>query len=345
MPGAVVSYGSSASSVIEILPGNFVHSVGPLGAATVTATYANSFAQVTDSLPVTVNQYAVPTGTIIDSFPTGTATYGVAVSKAVSYVSVPDPSGPVRRFDLPARQFGSVVPGVGAGLGVAFDPSGSQAYVATLQDGLAVINPTTNAIDSHIGYPMVGSQRDVIVSPDGLRLYVATAHVRIYIINTATRQVIDSIPVPGLPNHFSWHPAGSRLYASLDNGQVAEIDVSAGQVTRLFPTGSASQGTAVAPDGSELYNVTENNELFVVDLATGNQVANVVGLGGFGLVATPDGSRLYVAGGPNVKIVDRLSRTLIDSIVVGGGARRIALSRDGGTAFVANQAGWVNVIY
>ncbi|HEV2084083.1 MAG TPA: hypothetical protein VGR09_03300 [Gemmatimonadales bacterium] len=62
-------------------------------------------------------------------------------------------------------------------------------------------------------------------------------------------------------------------------------------------------------------------------------------------MASPDGSRLYVAGGPNVKIVDRLSRTLIDSLVVGGGAVRIALSPDGGTAFVANQAGWVNVIY
>jgi DNA-binding beta-propeller fold protein YncE len=331
---------------VEVVPGKFLHSVGPLGAAAVVATYANAFGQVIDTVLITVHQFAVPNGSIVDTFVTSAPAFGIGVSPARVYVSVLANNGPLQRLDLPARGFGVPVTGVVGGIGVAFGPSGSAAYVATLaQDTVAVIDATANSLASYIGNHIAGYPRDVTVSPDSQRLYIATDNVWIYVASTLTRQVMDSIYVPGLPNHFSWHPTAALLYASLDNAQVAEISVDSGHVSRLFPSGSPSQGTAVAPDGSELYNVTENNELFVFDLATGNQVARVVGAGGYGLVATPDGSRLYVAGGPNVKIVDRVTRTLIDSIVVGGGARRIALSREGGTAFVANESGWVNVIY
>ncbi len=332
--------------MLELVPGDFLHSLGPPGVTAAIATYANSVGSIQDTVPVTVSQFAVPTGTVVDTFPTGAPAWGVGASLAVVYVSLLAPNGPLQRLDLPARQLGPSVTGLVGGGAVAFDPPGGFAYVATLaQDTVAVVNTATNTVASYIGDHIAGYPRDIVVSPDGQRVYVATTHVWIYVVSTATKQVIDSVFVPGLPNHFSWHPTAALLYASLDNGQVVEISADSVKMTRLFPSGSLSQGTAVAPDGGELYNVTENNELFVFDLATGNRVAYVAGLGGYGLAATPDGSRLYVAGGPNVKIVDRVTRTLIDSVVVGGGAKRIIFSRDGGTAFVSNSAGWVNVMY
>ncbi|HEX5962456.1 MAG TPA: hypothetical protein VFY42_01925 [Gemmatimonadales bacterium] len=347
MAGAAISYHANSPSVVELLPGNFTHAIGPIGSAEVVATYTDDLGQASATASVTVEQFAAPTGSVIDTIPTGATAYGVSVSDVAAYVALPAENGTLHRLDLPARSLGPSASGVVSGLSVAVDPSGGSAYAANrdASGAVAVVNVATNAAEAYIKDHIVGDPLDVTVSPDGQRLYVATPHVRIYVVNTLTREVVDSILVPGLPNHFSWHPGGSLLYVSLDNAQVAEIDVSARQVSRLFPTASLSQGTAVALDGTELYTVTENNELVVTDLATGTQAAKIPGLGGFGLVASPDGSRLYVAGGVNVKIVDRASRTLIDSIVVGGGARRIALSRDGGAAFVANEAGWINVIY
>ena len=352
IPDDVVVLTPSAPAILSVVDTTFVHAIGSVGFVSVIASYSDTVGSVSpDTVLVTVTAFGAPNGTIVDTIPFSGPLFGVAVSPSRGFVTSMVQGGPLLAFDLPARGFRAPIVG-GAGLGVALDPAGLTAYVAGLgQDTVQVIDAATNAVATYVTDHIVGDPRDVIVSPDGQRVFVAVDYTQIYVVSTATRKVIDSIYVPGLPNHFSFHPTAPLLYASLDNAQVAEINVDSDKVVRLFPTGTDDQGTAIAPDGSELYNVTMNNELFVFDLSSGQQVADVHGLGGYGLAASHDGSRLYVAGNENLKIIDRVNRTLIDSIVIGGYATHVAVSRDDGAVYIGNEGwlypvrGWLNIIY
>jgi YVTN family beta-propeller protein len=340
---ATPQYRGDPIATLTVVSGPFVQSLGSLGSAVVVATYSNAFGTVVDTIPITVNQFAAPSGTIIDTFATSSPAIGVAASSSVVYVTLLTASGPLERLPLPARGFGAPVQGVVGGEDIAFVPSGTTAYVATLaQDTVAVVDAAGNQVTGYISAHVVGNPRDVVAMPDSHRVYVATDNVWIYALDDATKAVVDSVHVSGIPTRMCPHPTAPFLYVSLDNDSIAEINTDSDKVTRMFYAGIGTQGTAVAPDGSELYNVTENNHLFVFNLTTGNKVADVPGLGGWGIAATPDGSRLYIVGGA-IKIVDRLARSLIDSVPVGGW--RIALSHDGGTAFITDEGGGLRVVY
>lgn len=330
---------------LAIVNGSFVHSSGSLGAAELVASYSDSASQVADTVPVTVQQFSAPTGTIVDTVPTdgvwpvSVPTFGVAASSHGRVYATSVGSGALLGFDVPARVF-EFATTVGSALSVAFDSSGATAYVST--SPISIVDALTNTLVGTI--PFVGNPYVVAVSPDGLRVYIGVDNTQIYVADAGTHSVVDSVAIPGLANHLTFHPTVHLLYANLDNDQVAEIDTDSNRVVRVFPTGVFSAGIAVAPDGTELYNVTNDNVLWVVNLANGSKVG-FPGLGGDDVAASPDGSRLIVAAGANIRIVDRVSRSLIDSLVVGGSARRVALSHDGGLAFVSNESGWLNIIW
>ena len=342
----------TAASAVTIVDTVFLHAGSSTGSGSVVADYHDSLSSLSDTIHVTIDQYGSPTGAVIDSIPSGEE-YGVMVGPTFALATTSTSGGPLLRLSFPARTFGGSVPSAG-GLGVTFNPTTQRAYVAgtgngVVQGGVNVVDLASGTLVTTVLAHVIGDPRDVAMSPDGQRVYVAVAYARIYIVNTATDSVVDSIAIPGMANHFSLAPSGHQLYASLDGGAVVEISVDSNKVTRLFPDSGFSipqpQGTAVSLDGSELYTATESNELFVFNLSTGQQVADVHGLGGFGMAVSRDGTRLYVAGSGNVKIIDRASRTLVDSLVVGGTARHVAVSPDGGAILVANESGWLNVIY
>jgi len=348
MPNATLSLvgtptGSLTVAAGDYAHGSYIHGGTRIGSAALIASYSDGVDQVADSIPVAVSQWSSPTSTVMDSLPYGAPLYGVGVSGSRVYATSLIGTRALLQADLPARQFGSTLAGPG-GVAVAIDSAGATAYVASYgKDSVAVVDLATGVVRTYVAGWTFGAPRNVIMSRDGTRVYLAAAGI--VVIDPATDSVVDSIRVPGVPTHLALHPTASLLYASLDNNQVAEIDTDLGRVTRLLPTGVSGAGVAIAPDGSELYNVTESNVLYVVNLASGARVAAVAGLGGYDVAASPDGKRLIVSGAQNVKIVDRVTRTLVDSLVVGGTARHVKLSRDGGTAFVANEGGWLNVIY
>src|SRR2546425_4308917 len=248
--GAVPTYTPTDPGLLGIGPGAFLHSLGPLGSTLLIAAYSNGVTRVADTVAVTVDAFSSPSGTVVDSLGTPSGVFGVAASTSRVYVSTLIGGGPLLRLDLPVQSFDSPIGHVGAGLAVAFNPVGNTAFVAVFdQDSVAIVNATANSLDSYVTTHILGTPRDVIVSPDGQRVYVATDYTQIYVINATSKSVIDSVYVPGLPNHFTFHPSKPLLYVSLDNAQVAEINTDSGKAVRFFHTGSLNQGTAVAPDG------------------------------------------------------------------------------------------------
>jgi hypothetical protein len=343
--GGTIAF-TGTPGTLDFVSGTLLHSTGPLGAADLVASYADSASTVVDTVPVSVQQFAAPTGTVVDTvpskgiWPTAVATFAVAVSsRGRVYATAEGSNAPLLGFDLPARSFASATP-VGQALSVVFDSSGATAFLGTTP--ASIVDAHTNNVLAQI--TTVLDPYVVGVSPDAQKVYIGGNYTEIYVANAVTKVVVDSIFVPGLPNHLVFHPTAHLLYANLDNSQVVEIDTDSNRVVRSFHTGSLNAGIAIAPDGSELYNVTNDNVLWVVNLTTGSTVG-FPGLGGDDVAATPDGSRLIVAAGPSIRVVNRVSRTLVDSLVVGGSARRVALSHDGGIAVVSNEAGWVNIIF
>ena len=344
--GTLVPYSPDVTVVDSV----FLHAGNTTGLSATLVTYHDSLVSLVDTVAVFIGQYGLPQGGVIDSIPSGEE-YGVAVGPTFALATTATIGGPLLRLTFPARAFESEI-GSAGGLGVTFDSMATRAYVAgtgngVTQGGVNVVDLTSGTLVTTVLAHVIGDPRDVIVSPDGQRVYVAVTTARIYVISTASNSVVDSIMIPSLANHFSLDQSGHWLYASLDAGRVMEVSLDSNKVTRLFPDSGTipqPQGTAVSLDGTEHYTVTAS-DLFVFNRSTGQQVAEVPGLGGFGLAISPDPHFLFVTDSGTVKVVDLVNRFLHNRFVVGGTARRVAVSRDGGALLVANANGWLSVIY
>lgn len=228
---------------------------------------------------------------------------------------------------------------------VAFDPSGSTAYVANqASSNVGVVDVASSTQVSVI--PVTGNPFNIIVAPDGARVFVATNSNQVHAIKTSSRTVTGSVAVAPAPSAMVLGSGDTLLYvSSFVGGTVTEINVKGlPAVSRVYTVGGTPQGVAISPHGDTLYVANESGVLDVVDVASGTVTTPVnFGAGAFGLALTPDATQLY-ATLPNVgavSVVDRASLTIIRTITTGGIPRRIAFSPDGLTAAVASEAGSV----
>ena len=58
----------------------------------------------------------------------------------------------------------------------------------------------------------------------------------------------------------------------------------------------------------------------------------------------PDGAQLWATSGGDLLVVDPARASIVTRLTLGGTAAHIAFNHAGTTAFVANEAGWVDVI-
>jgi YVTN family beta-propeller protein len=292
-------------------------------------------------------QLARPGGTIAATRSLGFRPYAVAVSaQGLAYVTQLDAAA------LTAANPSTLALGGAVGVGsvptdVAFDPSGTTAYVTNQLDGtLGIVSVASGVQVATV--PLGGDPFDVIVSPDGARVYVTTNANQVVVVSAATRAVIGTIPTAAGPQRLAFHPNGTFLYvATIFGGVVHEINVATMLVTRTFVVGGTPQGMAVSPDGAELYIANEAGWLDVWSLG-GNTLLSSIPLpaSGFGLAMTKDATQIYVSlfALGKVAVIDRLGRTIVNQLFTGGDPRRIAFSADGLTALIANQAGWVDFV-
>lgn len=184
--------------------------------------------------------------------------------------------------------------------------------------------------------------------PQGSIIYVGCGS-GVVVASSTTGATVGTIPTAMPVNALALDPTGQRLYASAPSaGRVYEISTGTSTLLRELPILGGPQATAL-PGGDDLYETMEGeHQIERWDLsgptATDSvAVQPVLGLSGpFDLALNGAGTQLLASAGPFVLQVDRATLTVSKTYWVGGIARRIAVS--GGSALVANEGGWVDVL-
>lgn len=276
------------------------------------------------------------------------APYGSAVSANGAALVTRLTQRSVQRLDLATQSFTDSIPVFDAPTQVTFNADGSRAYVSNqLSRSISVINVATALPIATL--PTTGDPVPMQVNAAGNAIFYTTNVNRLYRAELPSGTVTDSLALPATASHLLLHPANQLLYvATRAGGSVLEVDVNTMSVVRTFTTGGFSQALAIAPDLSELYVANEAGWLDIINLTTGTLASPIpMGGGAFGLTLGPDGSRLYV-GLPAtglVRVVDRVSRATLATIVTGGRPREFAVDPATQVVIVANEAGWVDLVY
>lgn len=339
--GAVITFSSSDSAIVRIMPNGDAVSVGPSGAATVTATSDTFTAR---ALVVVAGH---PTGLIVVHTSLD-PTAGVAVSR--SGVVILTHGGSFTMGQLPDTLFSPRINGGDPNARIidqAFASNGAVAYLPDLQGGKLGVFDVSNRTIS--GYPFQvpgGYLMSIAVSPDDARLYVGCNNDTVYTLDAATGAKLHATDAHGWSIALALHPSQPLLYASTYNGgRVAEINTNSGLLVRLLLVGGTPQSVAVSPNGSELYIANEASGLQVWDLVGDSLKDGVpVAGGGYGLALSPDQTEIWMtSAGPGaltgqVYVFDRATRSVRHTINVGGTPLRIAFDFGGTTAVVADNA-------
>ena len=338
VPDAPVAFASGDPAIATVTTAGVVTGVAA-GPTTITVTAAPAIATV----PVSI--LGRPAGNVVSATLLGDRPYGVAVSQAgVVYVTQLD-AARLSRATLPDTTFPTGVAVGVAPTDVAFDPTGTRAYVTNqLSRSVGIVDVATNTqIDA---IPVNGDPFRVLVSPNGARLYVTTNADNLLVIDLPAKTVHAEYLLSAASSGITLNASGSLLYGTTIDGLVYEINTVTDSARALLTTGYL-QGIAVSRDGAELYIAKEDGELEIRSAPTGVLLTTVPAASGvFGLKLTPDGTQLYagILFGGVVRVIDRATRTVVQTIPVGSDPRRIAFDRYGLTAVVANQDGSVSFI-
>jgi len=272
---------------------------------------------------------------------------GIAITPSgITYVTL-DQANLVARLDRGATSFNTTIPVGVVPSFIAFNPSGTTAYVANqFSDNIGIIDVASNTQTTTI--PVTGDPLPVAVAPDGGTLFTTTNANQLFKIDLATNTVVGSLPLPATSHHLLVHPNDTLLYvATRDAGSVLEVNWRTMTVARTFTLGGRAQGMAIAPNHSELYVANElSNVLQIVNLSTGAVSQVSLAGGGEGLALSTDNTKLYVGLVFNgqVQVIDRNSRTIVQTFHTGGVPREIAADPAMRRVLVANESGWVTVI-
>jgi len=335
---AVVTYATSdASIVLASVTGVLTGVAGGTASVTVSAPPA------VRTVPVSV--FGRPAGTSVTTVALGERPYGVAVSPAgVVYVSRLDAAA-LSRTDLPATAFGATASVGNVPTDVAFDPTGTTAYVTNQLDAaLGIVDVATNTQIGAIA--LNGNSFRVVVSPNGQRLYVTTNADNLLVIDRASRTILLEYLLGGPGTGLAFHPNGVLLYGTTLSGLVYEINTATDSARALQSVGGL-QDITVSLDGVELYIANEAGPMQIRAAATGTLITTVPAVAGaFDLALSPDGAHLYagISGTGPVRVLDRATRAVIGTFADIADPRRIAFDRYGRTAVVADQAGAVHFI-
>ena len=149
---------------------------------------------------------------------------------------------------------------------IAFNPSGSEAYVTNYYSGtVSVINTTENKvvgdirisppITSHIGNSTNGPI-GVVFDPSAALAYVTNKNGTISVVDTLTETVVNTIDVEHNPSGLAFNPSGTMAYVTnQQNGTINMIYVHANEIVRTISVGTLPLSISFNPSGTEAYVV------------------------------------------------------------------------------------------
>ena len=331
----------------NVLPGiPFTFSSSDTGVARVSGTGAVTFAGPGTARIVAEGGYGRDSSdvtAVVARTPVSGRPFGLAVSTGDAiYVTRLDAGSVVRLDPVTADSVASVAVGA-APTDVIFNAAGTRAYVTNQwSQSVSEIDPATNTELRRISIP--ADAYIVALAPGDSILYVSANSARTYVIRLASGAIIDSLPT-GI--NFAVAVRDTLLYVGLPlNGRVDVYDRRTRILVRTLATGGRPAGMAFSATGDELYVADELGGLQRWATATGTSLGTVTlsPTGALGVAVQP-GTGLVFAGGMQdfVHVVDPVAGTVLRSLRVGGTPRRIGF-RANGDAFVANEAGWVDVV-
>lgn len=236
--------------------------------------------------------------------------------------------------------------------GVAVDPDGKHAYVASYSDNVVrVIDTATEKVVGSIG---VGAgPRGVAVDPDSRHAFVTNhAENSVSVIDTANGKLIRNVPVGRNPASVAVFPRDHyALVTNFYGNSVSVINSKTLELIGEVPVGAAPDGIAIDPRGEFAYVVNSgSNNVTVIDIKAQQVVRTVlVGRAPQKVAIDHDGRHAYVTnfGDHTVSVIDLPSQVGVDlynallrvnTIPVGINPRGLAVDRASRHAFVVNVA-------
>ncbi len=237
--------------------------------------------------------------------------------------------------------------------GVAVDPDGKHAYVASYADNaLRVIDTDSQKV---VGSIRVGANPlGVAVDPDSRHAFVTNfSENSVSVIDTPSGKLIKNVPVGQNPASVAVFPRDHyALVTNYYGNTLTVIDSRDLKVVGVVPVGAAPDGIAIDPRGELAYVANSgSNTISVIDIHKQKVVRNVaVGRNPQKVAIDPDGRHAYVTnfGDHTVSVIDlptQLATDLYNAILklkvnnvirVGINPRGLAVARDSKYALVVN---------
>ncbi len=207
----------------------------------------------------------------------------------------------------------------------------------------------TRSLDRSAARVMLGqAPTDVAISRGGA-VYVPRAFAAsVERLDLTTLRTNRSIPVGCNPTRIAFDHAGRRAYVSNQfSNSISVIDTATDHVVDELPVAGDPAPLVVAPDQRTLYVTTNLDVLYAIDLHSKRIVAEIPlpATSHHLTIGAPRG-RLYVAtrSAGIVLEIDTHTHSVARTFVVGGQAQAMAVEESGTELYVANEAGWVDVV-
>jgi DNA-binding beta-propeller fold protein YncE len=273
--------------------------------------------------------------------------FGIRISPSGTVLVTQQDGNSVARFNA-----GDTTPELSIPVGidpgdVVFNRDGSRAFVSAFISGsLHVIDVAQNRQVNAIR--IASNAYRLAVTPDDARLFVTSTNGNVYVVNPVEPKVTDSIRLGGSLQGIALSRSGRTLLVTSTQGGIWRIDAATLQVLRSNVIPGGLQDVAITADEHEIYVA---NEKFGVDVLDGTTLARkdriaLTDFAPFGLALTRDETEVYLTSPTTgtARIVDLRSRTAVYTFTLRGTPRRIAFDASGRTAYIANEADWVDVI-
>ncbi|MGH3719718.1 MAG: beta-propeller fold lactonase family protein [Pseudonocardiaceae bacterium] len=234
--------------------------------------------------------------------------------------------------------------------GVAVDPDGKHAYVASYADNALRVIDTANqrVVSIHVG----ANPCEVEVDPDSRHAFVANySENSVSVIDTAHETVIRKVDVGAGPTGMAIFPRDHYAFVTNYYGNsVSVINIANLTLIGTVPVGTHPDGVAIDPRGEFAYVTNSgSNSVSVIDVHTQKVARTVmVGRSPQKVAIDPDGRHAYVTNSDdnNVSVIDLPTQLGVDfykallkvnnTIPVGIHPRGLAVNRNSHRAYVVN---------
>ena len=232
---------------------------------------------------------------------------------------------------------------------VAFTSSGSRAYV-TILDGSRVyeVNMSTGAVIDSVTFGQ--SHHRILMHPDNSKFWVFGIGGKVWAVDRVTGARTDSVTATA--NVIRGVSRRSDGTIALGAGpEVVLLNSATLDVITSASLGTTTQEVVYSHDGASIFVALEDaGKVMVLNATTLAKTDSIMftptPMSPFGMRLSPDGHTLLVSSGltGRVAVINADTHAVVRILDTGGTPRRIAFSPAGGSAFVTNEDGWIDVI-